>query len=142
MTNKLLRLCEPGSETEEDVPVNEDDRGRSVRRLEDFRFLTGRGRYVEDFAMPGEGHAYILRSPHGHAAIERIDSAAAREAEGVLGVVTEADLRADRVGPLPCVAPVATVAPIIGPPRYALAPERRRHAGGPGPLVVAGARGR
>jgi CO/xanthine dehydrogenase Mo-binding subunit len=50
-----------------------DDRGRSVRRLEDARFLTGRGRYVADFTVAGEAHAHVLRWPHAHAVIERID---------------------------------------------------------------------
>lgn len=81
--------------------MDTDDLGRSVRRREDIRFLTGRGRYVEDFALPGEVHAYILRSPHGHAVIERIDIAAARQAEGVLGVFTEADLRPTASAPCP-----------------------------------------
>src|SRR6266446_3054909 len=97
------------------------DDARSVRRLEDVRFLTGRGRYAEDFTLPGQVRGYLVRSPHGHAAIDRIDTAAARGAPGVLGVFTEADLRADGIGPLPCVAQVNTVDPIIVPPRHALA---------------------
>jgi aerobic carbon-monoxide dehydrogenase large subunit len=113
------------------------DRGRSVRRFEDIRFLTGRGRYVDDFARPGEAHAYVLRSPHASAVIERIDSAAARSGNGVLGVFTEADLRSDGLGPLPCVAQVSTVDPLIVPPRYALARGRVRHVGDPLALVVA-----
>src|SRR5262252_7268170 len=117
-----------------------DDRGRSVRRLEDARFLTGRGRYVEDFALPGEAHAYVLRSPHAHAVIEGIDTAGAQEAAGVLGVFTEADLAADGIGPLPCVAQVSTVGPMIVPPRYALARGRVRHVGDPVALVVAASR--
>jgi len=117
-----------------------DDRGRSVRRLEDARFLTGRGRYVEDFALPGEVHAYVLRSPHAHAVIEGIDTAGAQEAAGVLGVFTEADLAADGIGHLPCVAQVSTVGPMIVPPRYALARGRVRHVGDPVALVVAASR--
>jgi len=66
--------------------------GRSVRRLEDFRFLTGRGRYVDDVAVPGAAYLHVLRSPHAHAAIERIDIATAQAAPGLLGVFTEADL--------------------------------------------------
>ena len=81
--------------------------GRSVRRLEDFRFLTGRGRYVDDVAVPGAAYLHVLRSPHAHAAIEGIDISAARAAPGVLGVFAEADLRAEGLGPLPCVAQVA-----------------------------------
>jgi aerobic carbon-monoxide dehydrogenase large subunit len=114
-----------------------EDRGRSVRRLEDFRFLTGAGRYVGDFSLPGQVHAYVLRSPHAHAAIERIDTAAARGCSGVLGVFTEADLRADGIGPLPCIAQVSTVDPMIVPPRYALARGLVRHVGDPVALVVA-----
>lgn len=117
-----------------------DDRGRSVRRLEDARFLTGRGRYVEDCTVAGEAHAHMLRSPHAYAVIERIDTDGARESAGVLGVFTEADLAADSIGPLPCVAQVNTVGPMIVPPRYALARGRVRHVGDPVALVVAASR--
>ena len=117
-----------------------DDVGRSVRRFEDIRFLTGRGRYVEDVAVSGEVHAHVLRSPHAHAVIERIDTTAARAMPGILGVFTEADLGADGIGPLPCIAQVATVDPMIVPPRYALARGRVRHVGDPVALVVAESR--
>jgi carbon-monoxide dehydrogenase large subunit len=82
----------------------------------------------------------VLRSPHAHAVIERIDTTAARAMPGVLGVFTEADLRAEAVGPLPCVAQVVTVDPMIVPPRYALARGRVRHVGDPVALVVAESR--
>ena len=111
--------------------------GRSLRRLEDPRFLTGRGRYVDDIDLPGQLHGIVLRSPHGHAAIEGIDAAAARAMAGVRGVFTAADLDADGIGPLPCIAQVATVAPIIVPPRWALAGDRVRHVGDPVAFVVA-----
>src|SRR3984893_1673020 len=113
-----------------------DDRGRSVRRVEDFRFLTGGGRYVDDSSRPGQVYAHVLRSSHVHAAIERIDTAAAWGG-GVLGVFTEGDLRADGIGPLPCIAQVSTVDPMIVPPRFALARGRVRHVGDPVALVVA-----
>ena len=117
-----------------------EDRGRSVRRFEDFRFLTGGGRYLDDVDLPGQVHAHVLRSPHAHAAIEQIDAAAARDGSGVLGVFTEADLRADGIGPLPCIAQVSTVDPMIVPPRFALARGRVRHVGDPVALVVAESR--
>jgi aerobic carbon-monoxide dehydrogenase large subunit len=117
--------------------MNTDDRGRSVRRLEDLRFLTGRARYVDDFTLPGQVHAHVLRSPHAHAVIERIDTAAARDGSGVLGVFTETDLRAGGLGPLPCIAQVSTIGPLIVPPRYALARGRVRHVGDPVALIVA-----
>jgi aerobic carbon-monoxide dehydrogenase large subunit len=69
--------------------------------------------------------------------IERIDIAPACRALGVLGVFTEADLRADRIGPLPCLSQVNTVDPIVMPPHYALARGRVRHVGDPVVLVVA-----
>ena len=114
-----------------------DHIGRSLRRLEDQRFLTGQGRYVDDIAVPGQLHGVVLRSPHGHAVIESIDAAAARAMPGVHGVFTAADLDADGIGTLPCIAQVATVAPMIVPPRRALARDRVRHVGDPVAFVVA-----
>jgi len=117
--------------------MNEAHIGRSLRRLEDQRFLTGQGRYVDEIDMPGQLHGIVLRSPHGHAAIDGVDTAAAQAAPGVRGVFTGADLEADGIGPLPCIAQVATVAPMIVPPRRALARDRVRHVGDPVAFVVA-----
>ena len=114
-----------------------DHIGRSLRRLEDERFLTGRGCYVDDVAVPGQLRGVVLRSPHGHALIERIDTAPARAMPGVHGVFTVADLDADGIGTLPCIARVATVAPMIVPRRPALARDRVRHVGDPVAFVVA-----
>jgi aerobic carbon-monoxide dehydrogenase large subunit len=114
-----------------------DQIGRSLRRLEDERFLTGRGRYVDDLAVPGQLHGVVLRSPHGHAVIEGIDAEAARTMPGVAGVFTAADLDADGIGTLPCIAQVATVAPMIVPRRRALARDRVRHVGEPVAFIVA-----
>ena len=69
--------------------------------------------------------------------IEGIDTAAARAMPGVHGVFTAADLDADGIGTLPCIARVATVAPMIVPPRRALARDRVRHVGDPVAFVVA-----
>ncbi|MDQ2801183.1 MAG: molybdopterin-dependent oxidoreductase, partial [Pseudomonadota bacterium] len=115
----------------------EEQIGRSVRRLEDARFLTGTGRYVDDIVLPGLLHAQVLRSPHAHAVIEAIDIDAACNVPGVRGVFTESDLAADGVGAIPCTAQVATVAPMIVPPRPALACGRVRHVGDPVAFVVA-----
>src|SRR3954454_15669756 len=117
-----------------------DNIGRSLRRLEDRRFLTGTGRYVEDFSGSGQLHAVVLRSPHAHALIDGIDTSDARAMPGVRGIVTAADLDRDGIGALPCVAQVATVAPIIAPPRPALARDRVRHVGDPVAFVVADTR--
>jgi aerobic carbon-monoxide dehydrogenase large subunit len=76
--------------------------GASVRRKEDQRFVTGQGRYVDDFNRPGQAFAYFLRSPHAHANIRSIDTSAASTMPGVLGVFTGEDLAADKVGGLIC----------------------------------------
>ena len=110
-------------------------RGQSLPRLEDARFLTGRGQYIEDIDIPAQTWMQVVRSPHAHATFEHIDTAAALEVPGVLGVFTAADL-AD-LGPLPCTVPVASLAPMIVPPRLALASDRARHVGDPVAFVVA-----
>src|ERR1043166_1062772 len=91
--------------------------GGSLPRLEDERFLTGRGQYTADIAHSGELHAYILRSPHAHARICAVDAAAAGATPGVRGIFTAADLRVDRIGTLPCMAALEAVRPLVKPPR-------------------------
>ena len=67
--------------------------GARMKRLEDPRLLTGRGRYLDDLALPRMLFASFVRSPHAHARIVRIDPAAARALPGVVSVVTADDLR-------------------------------------------------
>ncbi|HYW02866.1 MAG TPA: xanthine dehydrogenase family protein molybdopterin-binding subunit [Gammaproteobacteria bacterium] len=76
--------------------------GASVKRREDDRFLTGRGHYTDDISLPHQTWAYFVRSPHAHARIRSIDTAAARKAPGVVAVFTGDDLAADEIGGLPC----------------------------------------
>ena len=76
--------------------------GAPVRRKEDQRFITGKGRYTDDLTRPGQAHAYFVRSPHAHAEIVRIDKAAAEAMPGVLAVLTGDDLAADNIGGLIC----------------------------------------
>ena len=111
--------------------------GTSRRRLEDDRFLRGNGRYVDDITTPDALHGVVLRSPHAHARIVLIDTAAAIAMAGVAAVYTAADLTADGIGPLPCIAKVATVEPLIIPARPALADATVRHVGDPVAFVVA-----
>jgi len=66
--------------------------GSPVERLEDFRFLTGRGTYVDDLAVPGMLHAVILRSSIAHGRIRAIDAAAARKRAGIHAVITAAEI--------------------------------------------------
>ncbi len=111
--------------------------GQSIRRLEDERFLTGCGCFTDDINRAGQLHVQIVRSPHAHARVGRIDGNAARAIPGVLGVFDAADLHADGLGPLPCTTKVATVGPMLVPERYALATGRARHVGEPVAFVVA-----
>jgi aerobic carbon-monoxide dehydrogenase large subunit len=66
--------------------------GSPLRRKEDQRLITGRGRYVEDLHFPGMLHAAFVRSPHAHARVRSIDAAAARAMAGVVAVYTARDL--------------------------------------------------
>ena len=66
--------------------------GQPVTRREDIRFLTGRGRYVADHALDNAAHVSVVRSPHAHARIRRVDLDGARAVPGVLGAFTLADL--------------------------------------------------
>ena len=75
--------------------------GRPLPRKEDFRLLTGRGRYADDFNVAGQLYAAFVRSPHPHARILKIDATAARALPGVAGVFTGAECRADGLKPIP-----------------------------------------
>ncbi len=76
--------------------------GASVKRKEDIRFITGKGRYVDDVNRPGQAYAYFLRSPHAHATIDKLDVSRALSAKGVVAVYTGDDIAADKVGGLIC----------------------------------------
>jgi len=72
--------------------------GQAVRRVEDQRFVTGQGRYVDDITLPGQCYGVAVLSPHAHARIKRIDVAKAMATPGVLAVLTGADAVADKLG--------------------------------------------
>jgi carbon-monoxide dehydrogenase large subunit len=110
--------------------------GAPVRRKEDGRFLTGRGTYTDDINRPGQVHAYLLRSPHAHAEIRGIDTAAAKAGRGVLAVFTGADMQ---VGGLPCGWLIHSKdgSPMAEPPHPVLAQGRVRHVGDPVAVVIA-----
>jgi len=75
--------------------------GQGVSRFEDPRLVRGDGRYTDDIKLPGLAHSVVLRSPHAHAKIKSIDTAAAKSAPGVLAVLTSADIKAAGYGDLP-----------------------------------------
>ncbi|NMN56419.1 carbon-monoxide dehydrogenase large subunit [Xanthobacter sp. SG618] len=76
--------------------------GAAVRRKEDHRFITGKGRYTDDLDRPGQAYAYFVRSPYAHARIRHIDPTAAKAMPGVVDVLTGADIGADGLGDLIC----------------------------------------
>ncbi|HEY3910555.1 MAG TPA: xanthine dehydrogenase family protein molybdopterin-binding subunit [Stellaceae bacterium] len=113
--------------------------GTPVRRREDYRFLTGQGTYTDDIDRPRQLHAYILRSPHAHARITGLDTAAASGAPGVAAVYTGKDMAAEGVGGLPCGWQVHSKdgSPMAEPPHPPLAVDRVRHVGDPVAVVIA-----
>ncbi len=113
--------------------------GQSVRRGEDDRFLTGQGQYIGDLVLPGQAHAHVLRSPHAHARVERIETSAAAALPGVVAVLTGADYRAAGHKPVPCAAKVDNIdgSPCADPPRWPLAIDAVRHVGDGVALIVA-----
>jgi carbon-monoxide dehydrogenase large subunit len=109
--------------------------GSGIRRREDPRLLTGTARYTADFTLPGMVHAAILRSPHGHARIRRIDTSRAKQAPGVVAVFTSADTESA----LQCI-PCAWLLPNAGlkiSPYKALATDVVRYVGDAVAVVVA-----
>jgi carbon-monoxide dehydrogenase large subunit len=80
--------------------VNKFGIGQPVPRVEDPRFITGRGRYVDDIDLPHQCYGVVVMSPHAHARIKRVDTAKAKAADGVLAVLTGADVVADKLGSL------------------------------------------
>jgi carbon-monoxide dehydrogenase large subunit len=106
--------------------------GRPLRRREDAPLLTGRGRFVDDLSAPGVAHMALLRSPHAHARVAHLDARRALKAEGVVAVVTAADL--DEIGPLPV---NRLFRDMIVPPNPLLARNRVHAQGTPVAAVVA-----
>jgi len=75
--------------------------GKSIKRVEDKRFITGQGKYTDDIKIPGMVHAYVLRSPYAHAHVKNIDSAAAAKVPGVISIITGADIP-EAIAGVPC----------------------------------------
>ena len=78
--------------------------GQSIRRVEDPKFLLGRGGYIADRITPGTLHAAVLRSPHAHAQIVRIEASLAKAAPGVHAVITGPEA-AELCNPMPDFGP-------------------------------------
>ncbi|MFT8245377.1 xanthine dehydrogenase family protein molybdopterin-binding subunit [Roseomonas sp. BN140053] len=110
-----------------------------LRRIEDPRLLKGEGRYTDDLDPAGAAIGFVLRSPHAHATIGTIDTAAAAAMPGVLAIYTAADLDADGIGAIPCVAMVKNRdgSEAHQALRGLLAKGQVRHVGDPVAFIVA-----
>ena len=121
--------------------------GRPIERKEDQRLLTGRGRFSDDFSLPGQTYAAVVRSPHPHARILSIAKDEALASPGVLLVLTGKDCLADELGPIPH-SPVPSTRydmkltapgggkPFAGP-NYFLPPDKTRYVGEAVAVVIA-----
>jgi carbon-monoxide dehydrogenase large subunit len=116
--------------------------GKSVKRREDPRFITGRGKYVDDLKLPGMTYAAFVRSPHAHARIKSIDVAAAKAHPGVIAVFTGKDMTG--VNSLPCGWDLrkaknipGVVQDLVMPPHMPLTSDVARHVGDPVAVVIA-----
>ena len=105
--------------------------GESVRRVEDQRFLTGGGRFIEDLDIPGALHCAFVRSPHAHARVRDI------QFPKELVVLTGREMAADGVGPMRAGWQLPGM---IELPRWALARDTVRHVGEPVAAVFAATR--
>ena len=116
-------------------PQDKTQIGKSVKRVEDRRFITGKGRYTDDIKLQGMLHAFIVRSVHAHAAINSIDTSMAEEHDGVVAVFTGQDLIDDGVQSIPTGWQIGD--DMNEPPHYALAVDKVRHVGDGVALVIA-----
>ena len=121
--------------------------GQPLRRKEDQRLLTGNGRFSDDFSVPGQAYAAIVRSPHPHARIVRIGMGQAAAMPGVLGVFTGRDCAADGLAPIPH-SPVPSTrydmkltgpggGPVFIGPQTLLPTDKVRHVGEAVAIIVA-----
>ena len=113
--------------------------GTAQPRLEDERFLTGRGRFVDDIRLPGEAYAAFVRSPHARARFRAISTARARAMPGVLAVLTGDDWRRDGGGDTDVLWDLTSYdgTPMAIAPRPIFACGEARHVGDTVALVVA-----
>ncbi len=113
--------------------------GQPVRRKEDDTLVRGKGKYTDDFDLPGQVYAWIVRSSHAHGVIRGINTTAAKAMPGVLGVWTGHDLASAGYGPYTCGLPLKSRdgTPLLQTNRTALMTDKVRYVGDPVAFVVA-----
>jgi len=113
--------------------------GAPLQRIEDPPLLRGQGRYVADIDAGAALHCVLVRSPHAHARVTAIDTAAVLALPGVVAALTGADMAAEQVGPMRPLWAIRSAdgSPMAEPPRFALARDAVRHVGEPVCAVIA-----
>jgi carbon-monoxide dehydrogenase large subunit len=113
--------------------------GQPVRRKEDDTLVRGKGKYTDDFNLPGQAYAWIVRSSHAHGIIRGIDTSAAKAMPGVLGVWTGTDLAAAGYDPFTCGLPLKNRdgSPLLQTNRMPLVTDKVRYVGDAVAFVVA-----
>ena len=113
--------------------------GDHVLRVEDRRFLSGKGQYTDDFLFPNQLYAVFVRAQHAHAVIRSIDASDALKMPGVKAVYSGADMKADGIGAVPCIWQITCKdgSKMHEPDRYPLAIDKVRHVGEAIAVVIA-----
>jgi carbon-monoxide dehydrogenase large subunit len=129
----------PPASLENAIALQKFGVGQPVRRKEDDTLVRGKGKYTDDFNLPGQAYAWIVRSSHAHGIIRGIDISAAKTMPGVLGVWTGTDLAAAGYGPYTCALPLKSRdgTPLLQTNRPALVSDKVRFVGDPVAFVVA-----
>src|SRR5207253_10907249 len=119
--------------------MSETGIGARVKRKEDHRFITGRGRYTDDINLKGQVYAYFVRSPHAHARISSIQSPKWAKEDGVIAVLTGDDVAQDKIGGLICGWMIHSKdgTPMKAGPHPALAQGKVRYVGDHVAVVIA-----
>ncbi|HZR87116.1 MAG TPA: xanthine dehydrogenase family protein molybdopterin-binding subunit [Bradyrhizobium sp.] len=129
----------PASSVETAIALQKYGVGQPVRRKEDDTLVRGHGKYTDDFNLPGQAYAWIVRSSHAHGILKGINTDAAKAMPGVLGVWTGADLIAAGYAPFTCGLPLKNRdgSPLLQTNRTALMTDKVRFVGDPVAVVVA-----
>jgi carbon-monoxide dehydrogenase large subunit len=129
----------PSASVENAIALQKFGVGQPVLRKEDDTLVRGKGKYTDDFNLPGQAYAWIVRSSHAHGIIKGIDSSSAKAMPGVLGVWTGADLAPAGYGPYTCGLPLKNRdgTPLLQTNRTALMSDKVRYVGDPVAFVVA-----
>jgi carbon-monoxide dehydrogenase large subunit len=129
----------PSASVENAIALQKFGVGQPVLRKEDDTLVRGKGKYTDDFDLPGQAYAWIVRSSHAHGVIKGIDTSTAKAMPGVVGVWTGADLVSAGYGPYTCGLPLKNRdgTPLLQTNRTALMSDKVRYVGDPVAFVVA-----